>query len=377
MRKRYSDIMSAKTPAVLVLENGQYFEGFSFGAERDALGEVCFNTSMAGYQEILTDPSYSGQLVTLTYPMIGNYGVHPDYSQSSKIQAEALIVKRYVNHPSNHMAEMTLQEYLIEQNTPAIERIDTRKLVLTLRNEGAMRGGLFPGQRYSEGLLEKVRSIPQMLGQDLVSRVSVEKPYVFGAQGGKYRIAVMDFGVKTNILRYLNESGFEVHVFPASTPLDQLNDFDCYFLSNGPGDPEPVTYAVETAKGLLATGKPVFGICLGHQIIGLARGWKTFKLKFGHRGGNQPVKEMKSGRVEITAQNHGFAVEANEKEGNLKVSHVNLNDRTIEGFYNDDSYLITVQHHPEASPGPNDSAHMFKDFFSLVEQYYQKNEKAS
>ena len=369
--------MSSKTPAVLVLENGDYFEGYSFGASRESLGEVCFNTSMAGDQEILTDPSYSGQLVTLTYPMIGNYGVHPEYSQSKKIQAEALIVKRYVNHPSNHMAEKTLEQYLIDENTPAIERIDTRKLVLTLRNEGAMRGGLFPGKTYSEDLLEKVRSIPSMLGLDLVSRVSTDKPYVYGEKGGKYKIAVMDFGVKTNILRYLHESGFEVHVFPANAKIDDLKSFDAYFLSNGPGDPEPVSYGIETAREILGTGKPVFGICLGHQIIGLARGWKTFKLKFGHRGGNQPVKEMKSGKVEITAQNHGFAVEANESEKNLNISHLNLNDRTIEGFYNDDSYLITVQHHPEASPGPNDSAHMFSDFFKLVDQYYQKHERAS
>ena len=187
----------------------------------------------------------------------------------------------------------------------------------------------------------------------------------------------MDFGVKTNILRLLNQSGFEVHVFPASTSIDDLKNFDAYFLSNGPGDPEPVSYGIETARALLNSGKPVFGICLGHQIIGLAKGWKTFKLKFGHRGGNQPVKEMKSGKVEITAQNHGFAVEASESEKSLNVSHLNLNDKTIEGFYNDDAYLITVQHHPEASPGPNDSAHMFSDFFTLVDKYYQSHERAS
>ncbi|MCB1168704.1 MAG: glutamine-hydrolyzing carbamoyl-phosphate synthase small subunit [Leptospiraceae bacterium] len=369
--------MMEKKPAVLVLENGQYFEGYSFGSSREALGEVCFNTSMAGYQEILTDPSYCGQLVTLTYPMIGNYGVHPEYAQSNRIQAEALIVKRYVNHPSNHMAEKTLQQYLLDEDTPAIERIDTRKLVLMLRNEGAMRGGLFPGKSFSQDLLEKVQSIPGMLGLDLVSRVSAEKPYIFGEKGGKYRIAVVDFGVKTNILRLLNQSGFEVHVFPASTSIDDLKNFDAYFLSNGPGDPEPVSYGIETARALLNSGKPVFGICLGHQIIGLAKGWKTFKLKFGHRGGNQPVKEMKSGKVEITAQNHGFAVEASESEKSLNVSHLNLNDQTIEGFYNDDAYLITVQHHPEASPGPNDSAHMFSDFFTLVDKYYQSHERAS
>lgn len=355
--------------AVLVLENGLIFRGRSFGASQESTGEVCFNTSMSGYQEILTDPSYCGQIVTMTYPMIGNYGVNELHDQSGRVQCAGFVVKQYVRRPSNHLSQQSLGDYLIEQGIPGIEGIDTRKLVLTLRNEGAMRGGIFQGA-FNPEMLERVRSIPSMTGQDLATVVTTTKPYVFGSTEGKrYKIAVLDFGVKRAILRYLNESGFEVHVFPAGTSFDDLKGFDCYFLSNGPGDPEPLHTPITTTRSLLDSGKPLFGICLGHQILGLARNWKTYKLKFGHRGGNQPVRDVRTGRVEITAQNHGFAVDTTGA-GGLDIIYTNLNDQTVEGFRDTAGPVISVQHHPEASPGPHDSLHMFADFYRMVDAHY-------
>ncbi len=363
-----------RKPAVIVLENGDTFSGYSFGYESDATGEVCFNTSMTGYQEILTDPSYSGQIVTLTYPMIGNYGIAKEYSQSSRIHAAGLIVKEYVGIPSNFASEMTLQDFLIQQKVPAIEKVDTRKLVLTLRENGAMRGGLFVGREYSSDMLDQVRSIPVMQGMDLASGVTTEKPYTFGDSAGKkFRIGVFDYGVKTNILRNLEKAGFAVEVLPASTDYDTVAsmNFDCFFLSNGPGDPEPLDYAVATIRRLLESGKPMFGICLGHQLLGLASGRETYKLKFGHRGGNQPVKDLPSGRVEITAQNHGFAVRDSD-DSDIEIMQINLNDKTVEGFRHKSLPIISVQYHPEAAPGPNDSLHIFSDFYRMVEEFYQK-----
>lgn len=364
----------SRIPAVLVLENGAVFHGRSFGAMKDSLGEVCFNTSMTGYQEILTDPSYKNQIVVLTYPMIGNYGVNPDYNQSTRIQTSGLIVKEYMDRPSNHVSQKNLGDYMTAGDTPGLEGIDTRKLVLMLRNEGAMRGGIFSGREYDPSMLEQVRSIPSMNGQDLAKDVTTKEPYTFGSHTGKrFRIAVIDFGVKTAILKNLDEAGFAVHVLPATTPTEALlsENYDCYFLSNGPGDPEPVSYGIETAKKIREEGKPVFGICLGHQIIGLASGRPTYKLKFGHRGGNQPVKDFNTGRVEITAQNHGFAV-MDEGATDVPVTHINLNDKTIEGFKEESRPLISVQYHPEAAPGPNDAKHIFKDFYKIVEDYYAK-----
>jgi len=361
-------------PAVLVLENGAVFKGFFFGHKADVSGEVCFNTSMTGYQEILTDPSYSGQIVTLTYPMIGNYGCNELYNQSAKIQASGLIVREYVDHPSNHMADLSLAQFLDEQKVTAIEGIDTRKLVLMLRNEGAQRGGIFAGE-YDPSMLERVRAIPVMQGLDLVSVVTTRSPYLFGDQKKKYRVAVLDFGIKTGILANLEQSGFAVEVFPASVDADELiaKDFDCYFFSNGPGDPEPVRYAIETIQKLIAHGRPIFGICLGHQLIALAEGKETYKLKFGHRGGNQPVRNEKSGRVEITAQNHGFAVrDAQSETSRLAVSHLNLNDQTIEGFLDEERSIMSVQYHPEACPGPNDSRYLFDQFFQMTERYHSR-----
>lgn len=357
--------------AHLVLENGDYFVGRSFGHNSTALGEVCFNTSMTGYQEILTDPSYRRQIVTMTYPMIGNYGVNAEENESARIQAAGLIVREYHPRPSNFRSQISLAEFLIQYETTAMQGIDTRKLVLTLRREGALRGGIFIGKNYTPAMLDEVRSIPAMQGQDLVSEVTTPQAYEFGTQTQKrFRVAVLDFGVKTNILRLLDEAGFAIKVFPADTSFEELQQskFDCYFLSNGPGDPEPLGYAIKTVQALLQEGKPVFGICLGHQLIGLASGRHSFKLKFGHRGGNQPVQNLETGRVEITAQNHGFAIQKDGKS-TAEVSHINLNDNTVEGFRDRERPVMCVQYHPEAAPGPHDSAYLFEEFYKMVEEY--------
>ncbi|MBL8022347.1 MAG: glutamine-hydrolyzing carbamoyl-phosphate synthase small subunit [Leptospirales bacterium] len=358
-----------KKKAILVLENGQRYHGFSFGAEVESMGEVCFNTSMTGYQEILTDPSYKKQIVTLTYPMIGNYGIDPDVAQSSGIKASGLIVKEYVQIPSNFTSKQTLSSYLKENNVPGLQGIDTRKLVLTLRNEGAMRGGIFVDQADSQELLNRVKSIPSMAGLDLAREVSTSKAYKFGThKNDKFSIGVLDYGVKTGILRLLDQHGFNVTVYPAQTSYAELKTAGhvCYFLSNGPGDPEPLGYAIETAKAIIADGKPIFGICLGHQVLGLAGGRKTYKLKFGHRGGNQPVKNLENGRVEITAQNHGFAVEEDKASQGLALSRVNLNDQTVEGFADAARNILSVQYHPEACPGPHDAEYLFREFHEMV-----------
>lgn len=358
-----------KKRAILVLENGKRFYGASFGADTECLGEVCFNTSMTGYQEILTDPSYRKQIVCLTYPMIGNYGVQKAAEQSTRIQASGLIVKEYVRIPSNFASEGSLREYMRAENIPGIQGIDTRALVLMLRNEGAMRGGIFIDQPDSPALLEKVRSIPSMSGLDLAREVTTKAKYAYGShKPEKYSIAVLDFGVKTGILQLLDANGFNVTVFPAQTPFREIASFDCFFLSNGPGDPEPVDYGVAAARDIIASGKPVFGICLGHQILGLATGSKTYKLKFGHRGGNQPVQNKSSGRVEITAQNHGFAVEESQAKSTLALSHVNLNDQTVEGFTDIGRHILSVQYHPEACPGPHDAEYLFREFHQMVKE---------
>lgn len=323
---------------------------------------------MTGYQEILTDPSYKKQIVCLTYPMIGNYGVEKEAEQSFRIQASGLIVKEYVRVPSNFGSQGSLHEYMRAQDVPGIQGIDTRALVLMLRNEGAMRGGIFIDQPDSPELLEKVRSIPVMNGLDLAREVTTAHKYDFGSHSPeKFKIAVLDFGVKTGILKLLDQNGFNVTVFPAQTPFADMAGFDCYFLSNGPGDPEPVEYGIAAARDIISSGKPVFGICLGHQILGLATGRKTYKLKFGHRGGNQPVQNNGTRRVEITAQNHGFAVEENKSQANtLALSHVNLNDKTVEGFTDRGRHILSVQYHPEACPGPHDAEYLFREFYQMV-----------
>ncbi len=354
-----------------MLENGSTYRAFSFGPSIESIGEVCFNTSMTGYQEILTDPSYCRQIVTMTYPMMGNYGIDPEVNESRKIFASGLIVKEYVPYPSNFTSKMSLGEFLEQHGKPGIEGLDTRKLVLEIREQGAMRGGIFMTGEYTPELLERVKAEPGMAGRDLASEVTTSEKYSFGdAANKKYRVAVMDFGVKTNILRLLDAAGFAVDVYPAKTPASDIlsGNYDGFFLSNGPGDPEPLDYAVAAAKELMGSGKPLFGICLGHQIIALASGRSSYKLKFGHRGGNQPVKNFESGRVEITSQNHGFAIHNEKKEG-VELSHLNLNDETVAGFRDEDNYVMCVQYHPEASPGPHDSEYLFQDFYKMVERH--------
>ncbi|WP_078128488.1 glutamine-hydrolyzing carbamoyl-phosphate synthase small subunit [Leptospira alexanderi] len=355
--------------AFLVLDNGMILEGESFGYESESVGEVVFNTSMAGYQEILTDPSYCNQIITLTYPMIGNYGIHPDNMESSKIQASGLIVKEYVDRPSNFMSRKTLSQFLKEYKIPAIQGIDTRKLTRYIRTNGSPNGGIFVAQEYSPKFLEKVKSFPGIINADLAKVVTTSTKYIFGTHTGKkFKLAVYDYGVKTNILRLLDSSGFAVTVYPAETSADEImkEGTDAFFLSNGPGDPAPLGYAIAATKKIMEKGYPLFGICLGHQIIGLSLGKKTEKMKFGHRGGNQPVKNLETGQVEITSQNHGFAV-IDDSNPNEPVSFLNLNDDTVEGILKSGYPLLTVQYHPESAPGPNDSRYLFKKFYNLVE----------
>ncbi|MCB1172253.1 MAG: glutamine-hydrolyzing carbamoyl-phosphate synthase small subunit [Leptospiraceae bacterium] len=367
--------LHSEQKAFLVLENGKFFEGRSFGGQEPCLGEVCFNTSMCGYQEILTDPSYRRQIVCLTYPMIGNYGTCAPDNESSRIQVSGLIVKEYNEIPSAYHSEASLAEFLRAEGIPGIEGLDTRMLVRIIRTEGAMRGGIFVAEDYKESMLHAVRAIPVMTGLDVASEVSTTDFYQYGDPAAReLHVAVLDFGVKNNILRLLDQAGFGVHVFPAKSSLAQIESraphpsgFDAFFLSNGPGDPEPLDYAIRTIQSMMETGRPVFGICLGHQLIGLASQHKSYKLKFGHRGGNQPVMNRSSGRVEITAQNHGFAIEPDSVQSNIQVTHHNLNDDTVEGFSNQQN-MISVQYHPEAAPGPNDSAHLFQQFFEMARQ---------
>ncbi|BDA79811.1 carbamoyl-phosphate synthase small chain [Leptospira kobayashii] len=354
--------------AFLVLENGVVMEGVSFGAETSSLGEVVFNTSMAGYQEILTDPSYKGQMINLTYPMIGNYGINPDDMESDRIHASGLIVKEYVSRPSNFQSKETLKDFLIRFGIPGIQGIDTRKLTRIIRNSGAMSGGIFVADSYSESFLEKVKSAPSMVGADLAKVVSTKEKYKFGEHtNNKYKLAVYDFGVKRNILKLLDSAGFNVHVFPAETKPESLlsENFDAYFLSNGPGDPEPLSYAIDAAKAIMKEKKPLFGICLGHQIIGLALGKKTTKLKFGHRGGNHPVRNEETKKIEITSQNHGFHV-LEDSDKDTPTTRINLFDNTVAGLKKVGLPVMAVQYHPEASPGPHDSAYHFQEFYEMV-----------
>lgn len=354
--------------AFLILEDGTEFKGMSFGYEGETAGEVVFNTSMSGYQEVLTDPSYNGQIVAMTYSMIGNYGVNNEDVESDRIQVAGFVVKEYCKRYSSHRATMSLAEYLNAGGITAIEGIDTRRLTRYIRDKGALRGGIF-FQR--EGAVEKLCAHPKMEGLDLATRVMCGKPYRYGTTTeGRPAVAVFDFGVKTNILRLLDGCGFAVTVYPGNTPLKRViaDGAKGVFLSNGPGDPDAVDYAKQLVRDIVKSEIPCFGICLGHQLIGLGLGGKTYKLKFGHRGANQPVKNMLTGRVEITSQNHGFAVDYDSMKSikDVEITHMNLNDNTVEGLRHKKLPLFCVQYHPEASPGPHDSRYLFERFHEMV-----------
>jgi len=375
--------------AVLALEDGNYFEGEGFGAETRREGEVCFNTSMTGYQEILTDPSYAGQIVTLTYPEIGNYGVNAEDVESARIQVFGLVVKNLCPYPSNFRTEaegthpVTVSDYLLRQGIPGIQGIDTRRLVRILRETGAKNGVLVTGNYDLEEVLKSARKVHSISETDYVSKVttSEKSPWTLGESELAFRppaekpkrwtLAAIDYGAKHNILRKLRSLGATVVRFPATATAEEVLAVnpDGVLLSNGPGDPAQLGYAVKTVKDLLGK-RPIFGICLGHQLLGQALGGKTFKLKFGHRGANHPVQDLRSAKVEITSQNHGFAVDPDSlNPSEVEVTHLNLNDNTVAGLRHRRLPAFSVQYHPEASPGPKDSHYLFEEFLHSVEEF--------
>ncbi len=368
--------------AILALADGLVFEGHSFGAEGETSGEIVFNTSMTGYQEILTDPSYKGQIVTMTYPQIGNYGVNEEDVESVKPYVEGFIVKEGLDIPSNWRSKKSLRLYLQENGIVGIQGIDTRALTRHLRDFGAQPGVISTKDGNPESLVAKAQALPKMSGLDLAKDVTCKEPYTW-EQGdwdiatgyakkpkSRYKVVAYDYGIKRNILRLLTQAGCDVTVVPATLSAEKVLAMnpDGVFLSNGPGDPDPVTYAIENIRKLLGK-KPVFGICLGQQLLGLALGGKTYKLKFGHHGGNQPIMDLTTRKVEIAAENHGFAVDMETVKDQVVMTHMNLNDRTCEGFQHKTLPAFSVQYHPEASPGPHDSRYLFQRFIDMMEKH--------
>jgi carbamoyl-phosphate synthase small subunit len=371
--------------AVLALEDGTWFRGTSVGATGEAHGEVVFNTSMTGYQEVLTDPSYAGQIVTMTSVQIGNYGVSGGDTESAKPQVAGFVMRESSPVASNWRADQSLRDYLTGHNIVAIADIDTRALTRLLRSGGVLRGIVAAGTVDPDELVAKARAIPRMEGSDLVREVTCPTPYDWTPEHEaseeflvpperrakrRLRIAAYDLGIKRNILRRLAAHNCDVRVFPAGAPASELlaSEPDGIFLSNGPGDPAALPYVIDNVTQLVASDRPVFGICLGHQVLGLAMGGKTFKLKFGHRGGNHPVKNLATNKVEITSQNHGFAVDPDSLPGNVRVTHLNLYDGTVEGLRHVDKRVFCVQYHPEASPGPHDADYLFRQFLDEIEK---------
>ena len=374
---------------ILALSDGTVFEGTSFGAEGEAVGEVVFNTSMTGYQEILTDPSYKGQIVTMTYPHIGNYGVNDEDVESSRPHLSGFIVKELSYYPSNWRSQKSLDIYLKEYGIVGIQGIDTRSLTKRIREHGSQMGIISTTDVNTQSLINKIKTTSGLVGVDLVKEVTCESAFTWthpslrllqsqetlhstprtphSALRTHFTVVIYDFGVKWNILRMLVDSGCDVTVVPASTPAEDVLAMnpDGILLSNGPGDPEGVSYAIDNTKRLIGK-KPIFGICLGHQILGLALGGKTYKLKFGHHGGNQPIMDLSTRKVEITAQNHNFAVDIDSLGGDVELTHVNLNDQTVEGMHHRRYPIFSVQYHPEASPGPHDSRYLFEIFVEMM-----------
>lgn len=376
--------------AKLALADGTVYAGSAFGAPGEVFGEVVFNTSMTGYQEILTDPSYCGQIVAMTYPLIGNYGINPDDVESDKLALSGFVVRELCRHPSNYRSQQSMEEYLAENGVIGLEGVDTRALVKRIRVHGAMTGVLSTVDLDDESLIGKARQSPEIVGRDLVSEVVPHDSYEwsqglsdlartawhgaasderYGGAGRKSpRVVAVDYGMKWNIARHLREMGCRVSIVPGTATAEQILAIqpDGIFLSNGPGDPRPLGYAVETIRRLLGK-KPIFGICLGQQLLGMAFGGEIFKLKFGHRGANQPVLNKETGRVEITTQNHGFALNADSMPDNVEITHINLNDRTVEGIRHREISAFGVQYHPEASAGPHDSRYLFDEFCGLLD----------
>lgn len=374
--------------ALIALEDGTIFNGRSFTGHCETVGEVVFNTSMSGYQEILTDPSYCGQMVTMTYPLIGNYGINDEDVESDRIQVRAFLIKEYQEYPSNWRMQKSLADYLKENQIPGIEGIDTRALTRHIRLQGAMKAVVSTLDLSPDSLVEKAKQSSGLVGLDLVKEVTCKEPFLWKdgkaspLEGGldqfswpdnegKWRVVAMDYGVKYNILRSLEKKGCSILVLPASEGPEIIERLEPHglFLSNGPGDPDPVTYAIDTIQHQIGK-RPMFGICLGHEFLGIAFGGKIFKLKFGHRGANQPVKDLTTGKVEITSQNHGFCLDMESiTDPDIVLSHINLNDNTLEGLIHKKLPLFSVQYHPEASPGPHDADYLFDRFIKLMEKY--------
>ncbi|MGA2410508.1 MAG: glutamine-hydrolyzing carbamoyl-phosphate synthase small subunit [Candidatus Binataceae bacterium] len=378
--------MQGRREAILALADGRIFRGRAFGAIGEATGEVVFNTAMTGYQEVLTDPSYKGQIVCMTYPQIGNTGINADDEESAQIHVEGFVVREYIEQPSNWRAQLALGEYLERAGVPGIEGIDTRALVRHIRSAGAQEAVISSVNLNADELVARAKASPGLVGRDLVKEVTCAAPYDWAIGGWDLRsgfqrpspealrdaplIAAIDYGIKRNILHRLVASGFRVKVLPAFATANEILALnpDGVFLSNGPADPAAVPYASEAVRGVIGR-KPIFGICLGHQILGLAMGGTTYKLGFGHHGANHPVLDVRTQRVEITSQNHGFAVDAESLEGKVDFSHLNLNDKTVEGLRGRGMPFFSVQYHPEASPGPHDSGYLFGRFRELVEGF--------